>query len=66
MDFDLDPLRQHGWQEARRTQQEQEEIARLRERWKRYNLPTQERLELLLQNHGIQAAQMATEALERK
>jgi hypothetical protein len=45
---------------------QQEEIACLRTRWKQFNFPVQERLELLLRRYGPDAARIATEAVERK
>ncbi len=43
-----------------------EETQCLKERWLRYNFPVQEILRHLLVMHGLEAAQLATDALDRQ
>ncbi len=42
-----------------------EDVLCLKARWRRYNFPVQELLLLLLRQHGLDAATLATDALER-
>ena len=43
-----------------------EDVQHLKERWKSYNFPVQELLRLMLNQHGLQAAILATDALDRQ
>ena len=43
-----------------------EDVEHLRIRWRHYNFPVQELLRLLLTRHGLEAATLATDALERQ
>ena len=47
-------------------QQLKEDVLHLKERWNRYNFPVQELLRLMLTQHGLQAATLATDALDRQ
>jgi len=69
MSYDNDMTRQSS---TERTQhytaalQLKDDVLQLQIRWKRYTLPVQERLVLLLTRFGFEAAEVATEALERQ
>ena len=43
-----------------------DDVESLRVRWQHYNFPVQELLRLMLTQHGLQAATLATDALERQ
>jgi hypothetical protein len=53
-----------GLPSGEKAQRRQEEINQLRERWKKFNFPTQEALEQILQRFGTDAARWAVTAVE--